>query len=98
MKTRIKYDKIGNELYSKERYKLRGSEYSIGIDLDLMTFCIVKQDGNSGVSVSEGKAGSVNQLKIKAKKALTELGVRFKIERRTSKEVEETLKQMDDSQ
>lgn len=82
--TRILYNKCkDNILVSKENFKLRGQEYQVHIYLNEMQFTIVElHDEINPIKHSAGHAKTVADLKIKAKKALTDLGVKFKSESR----------------
>ncbi len=93
MNTRIRYnEQPDNILVSKDTYKVRGTEYQVHLYLSGMAFDIVSLDDTSNpVIVQSGQKSTVNQLKIAAKKALTDLGVKFKEEYRSKKEVKVLL-------
>ena len=88
MSTRIRYIKQDNILISKDYYKVRGTQYKISIYLNDMLFTIDQMDMTSNPStIQSGHASTINQLKIKAKKSLTDLGVKFKKENRFKNEL-----------
>lgn len=89
MNTRIRYNKNDNILDSKENYKIRGSDYTVTIFTDVMKFDINKiTTGQNPIVYLTGEGKTVNELKIKAKKALQELGIEFKSEYRSKKVTE----------
>lgn len=77
MSVRIRYRKVGEMYVSERAYK------NFKVELSLANYSFKVLDATNSSLVMEGSGGSLAALKIKAKRALVGLGVKFEKEVRT---------------
>jgi hypothetical protein len=76
--TRIRYNKVGNELVSKQTFLVQGKEVNVVLDLLVSTYSLIGLDGSVVLSL----ATKPTMLKKAAKAMLVEQGVQFDAELR----------------
>lgn len=87
--TRIRYVRYGNKLVNKELILLGADTLQVNLDLGTNTFSITNTV--NGSVVAQGAASSAATLKMKVKKLLRSVGVKFDDEIRNRGQVK-TLK------
>jgi len=80
MISRIKYEKDGNMLVSKNGFRINDIIHRVYIDLDNNTFSIAPINGSEPVAT--GSAVSLFRVQLKIRKTLSELGFNFRSEER----------------
>jgi hypothetical protein len=88
MSTRIRYSSTSDHILRSTRgFTIGEVTHFVFLNLDALTFSI--GDPVSGVVLAEGKGVSESNLKLKAKRALTSLGVSFDSESRAKRTASE---------